>query len=116
MNEVTVKKLLGLVGLGYRGRLVVVGVDQVRQAAQSHKLAYAIVAPDASRHSLDKVVPLLNAKRVRFVEGPSAMELGRAVGKDTTAVVGIVDRQLARGMRELVEAGTEAERETRSAQ
>ena len=116
MNEVVTKKLLGLVGLGYRGRLVVVGVEQVRHAAQTHKLAFAIVAPDASRHSLDKVVPLLNAKRVRFIEGPSAAVLGRAVGREATAVVGIVDRQLAKGMRELVEAGSAAATESPSAQ
>ena len=99
------RKLLGLVGLGYRGRLVVVGVDQVRDAAMRGKLAFAVVAPDASRHSLDKVVPLLTARRVPFVEGPGAVELGQAVSRETTAVVGIVDRQLARGVRELLAAG-----------
>ena len=33
-------------------------------------------------------------------------ELGGAVGRETTAVVGIVDRQLAKGIRELVESGS----------
>ena len=99
------RRLLGLLGLGYRGRLVVVGVDQVRDAAMRGKLAFAVVAPDASRHSLDKVVPLLTARRVPFVEGPGAAELGHAVSRESTAVVGIVDRQLARGVRELLAAG-----------
>ena len=44
---------------------------------------YAVVASDASRNSLDKVVPLLNARRVRFVEVPSAAELGAAVGRES---------------------------------
>lgn len=99
-------RLLRLVGLGVRGRGAVIGVDQVRQGAKKNKVAYAIVASDASRHSLDKVIPLLNARRVRFIEVPSAAELGGAVGRETTAVVGIVDRQLAKGIRELVEAGS----------
>jgi len=99
-------KLLRLVGLGVRGRGAVIGVEQVREGAKKNKVAYAIVAMDASRHSLDKVIPLLNARRVRFIEVPSAAELGGAVGRETTAVVGIVDRQLAKGIRELVESGS----------
>jgi ribosomal protein L7Ae-like RNA K-turn-binding protein len=100
------RRLLGLVGLGVRGRLAVVGVEQVRFAAKRGTLALAIVAPDASRHSLDKVVPLLNARRIRVIEGPSAAALGAAAGRETTAVVGIVDRNLAKGIREVVESGS----------
>ena len=99
-------RLLRLVGLGVRGRGAIVGVEQVRENVKKNKVAFAVVASDASRHSLDKVVPLLNARRVRFVEVPSAAELGGAVGRETTAVVGIVDRQLAKGIRDLVESGS----------
>ena len=99
-------RLMRLVGLGVRGRGAIVGVEQVREGAKKNKVAFAVVAMDASRHSLDKVIPLLNARRVRFVEVPSAAELGGAVGRETTAVVGIVDRQLAKGIRELVESGS----------
>ena len=101
--EVT-RRLLGLVGLGYRARNAVAGVQMVRDAAMRGRLKFAIVAPDVSRHSLDKLVPLLTAKRIRFVYGPSAVELGRAVGRESTAAVGILNGQLARGMRELLEA------------
>jgi ribosomal protein L7Ae-like RNA K-turn-binding protein len=107
LSEKDRAKLLRLVGLGIRGRGAVVGVEQVREGAKKDKVAFAIVAMDASRHSLDKIVPLLKARRVRFVEVPSAAELGGAVGRETTAVVGIVDRQLAKGIRELVESGSE---------
>ena len=99
-------RLLRLIGLGVRGRGAIVGVEQVREGAKKNKVAYAIVAMDASHHSLDKVIPLLNARRVRFVEVPSAAELGGVVGRESTAVVGIVDRQLAKGIRELVESGS----------
>ncbi|HET7189731.1 MAG TPA: ribosomal L7Ae/L30e/S12e/Gadd45 family protein [Gemmatimonadaceae bacterium] len=106
LSAVDRTRLLRLVGLGVRGRGAVIGVEQVREGAKKNKVAYAVVAMDASRHSLDKVIPLLNARRVRFVEVPSAAELGGAVGRETTAVVGIVDRQLAKGIRELVESGS----------
>ena len=103
MDDVARRKLSSLLGLGMRGRLVVVGVENVRAAAQRNKLFYAVVAPDASHNSLDKVVPLLNARRIRFVEVAGASELGAAVGRNSTAVVGIVDETLARGIREIVE-------------
>lgn len=104
MDAVTQRKLLGLLGLGVRGRLAVVGVERVREAVFKGKLALVVVAPDASRNSLDKVVPLLRARHVRYVEGPSASALGAAVGRDSTAAIGVVDKQLARGIRALVDA------------
>lgn len=76
----------------------------MREAVKANKCAFAVVATDASQHSLDKIVPLLNARRVRFIEVPSAADLGAAVGRDQTAVVGVVDRQLAAGVREAADA------------
>ena len=67
-------------------------------------LRLAIVARDASRNSLDKVVPLLEAKRVTIVDGIGAATLGAAVGRDATAVIGIVDAQLAKGIRGIVDS------------
>ena len=107
MDAVTERKLLGLLGLGVRSRGAVVGVQQVRDAAMKGKLRFAVVAPDVSGHSRDKIVPLLVARRIRYVEGPSAAVLGRAVGRETTAVVGVLDGQLARGIRALLEASAD---------
>ncbi|HEX5830139.1 MAG TPA: ribosomal L7Ae/L30e/S12e/Gadd45 family protein [Gemmatimonadaceae bacterium] len=109
------RRLLGLLGLGVRGRGAVVGVQQTRDAALRGRLHFAVVAPDASRHSLEKIVPLLQARRIRFVHGPSSVALGAAVGREATAVVGIVDGQLARGMRELLEATPDGSRGSGSA-
>jgi ribosomal protein L7Ae-like RNA K-turn-binding protein len=97
------RKVLGLVGLGMRARNVVVGVERVRDAARRGKVRLALVAPDASRHSRDKVLPILAARRVRVIEGPTAEALGAAVGRESVAAVGIVDAALAAGVRRLVE-------------
>jgi len=70
-------------------------------AARKGKLALAVVAPDASPHSLKKLLPLLNATGTRVVQGPSAATLGAAAGRDSTAAVGIIDRQLANGISKL---------------
>lgn len=97
-------RVLRLLGLGVRSRGAVVGVNQVREAARRNKVVIAVVASDASRNSLEKVVPLLNARRIKFIEVPSAAELGAAVGRDQTAVVGVMDRQLAAGVMALLTA------------
>jgi ribosomal protein L7Ae-like RNA K-turn-binding protein len=82
---------------------VVVGVELVRDAAKRGKLRLAVIAPDASRHSLAKVTPLLEAKGVRIIQGPASKTLGGAVGRDATATVGVIDDDLARGILALLD-------------
>src|SRR5690242_4826618 len=106
MEQGAADRMMRLLGLGVRSRGVVVGVEQVRDAAKKGKLALVVVAPDASRHSLEKVLPLLEARHISFVEAPSAAALGAAVGREQTAAVGVVDRMLAKGIREVVESGS----------
>ncbi len=105
MKPEVIRRVLRLVGLGVRSRNAVVGVEQVREAAKKGKLVLAVVAHDASVHSIAKVVPLLEARHVRILRSPSAIDLGHAVGREQTAAVGIVDRQLAKGIRALMESG-----------
>ena len=76
-----------------------VGVEQVRGEAKKGTLRLAVVAHDASRHSREKVLPLLKAKGIDIVETMSANQLGAAVGREQTAAVGITDAGLARGVR-----------------
>lgn len=104
MDAAVARRVLGLLGLGLRGRMVVVGVDRVREAAQKGTLRLALVAADASKNSRDKAVPLLTAKQVRMIEFESATMLGNAVGRDATAVIGIVDAHLANGIRGIVDS------------
>ena len=100
MDETAERRVLGLVGLGVRARNAVVGVEQVRNAARKG-LALAVVAPDASPHSLKKLLPLLKATGTPVVQGPGAVALGTAAGKDSTAAVGITDAALARGIQKV---------------
>lgn len=91
-------KLLRLIGLGARGGLVSIGVELTRKAVLSNGVHVAILAADVSRHSKDKIVPLLLARGVSMIEMASASALGRAVGREATAVVGVLDAKLARGI------------------
>jgi ribosomal protein L7Ae-like RNA K-turn-binding protein len=111
MERRVAERVLRLIGLGVRARNVVVGVEQVRAAARKGNLVLAVVAPDASVNSREKIVPLLQARHVKFVEGPTAAQLGAAVGREQTAAVGVVDPQLARGIRDLVMASVAVDEE-----
>lgn len=99
-------KVLRLLGLGLRGRLVVVGVDRTREAVFRGEVKVAIVAADASPNSRDKIVPLLSGRGITMIETASARALGGAVGRETTAVVGVLDDKLSRGIRAALKGDT----------
>ncbi len=90
--------LLGLLGLGFRGRRVVVGVDAVRKELQAGKCWCVVVAEDASPRAVEKVVRLAAAKRVPIVAGPRAAAIGAQLGKPPVMAVGVRDRALADGI------------------
>jgi ribosomal protein L7Ae-like RNA K-turn-binding protein len=90
--------VLGLLGLGLRGRNVVVGVDAVRKDLQGDRLGCVIVAADASPRTVDKVVRLAEARRVPLVRGPRADEIGARLGRPPVMAVGVRDRGLAQGV------------------
>ncbi len=93
--------LLGLLGLGYRGGRIVVGVDAVRSELQRGKCWCVVVAEDASPRAVEKVVRLATAKQVPLVPGPSAAAIGAQLGKPPVMAVGVRDRALAGGMVQL---------------
>ncbi len=93
--------LLGLIGLGYRGRRIVVGVDAVRKELQAGKCFCVVLAEDASPRAREKVVRLAGAKGVRLLPGPSAAAIGAQLGKPPVMAVGVRDRALASGMGQL---------------
>jgi ribosomal protein L7Ae-like RNA K-turn-binding protein len=96
--------LLGLLGLGYRGRRIVVGVDAVRKELQAGKCWCVVVAEDASPRAMEKVVRLAGAKGVPLLPGPPAAAIGAQLGKPPVMAVGVRDRALAGGMVQLATA------------
>lgn len=106
-DAVPVDRILRLLGLGIRGRGAVVGVERVKESARTGKLAFAVVASDASQNSLDKLLPLLRARRINFIEVPSAAALGAVAGREQTVAIGVLDRELAKGIRALTRLGSD---------
>ena len=91
-------RLLGLLGLGYRGRRVVVGVDAVRKELQAGKIWCVVVAEDASPRAREKVLRLAAAKGIPLVPGPRATAIGAQLGRPPVMAVGVRDRALAGGI------------------
>ena len=89
--------LLGLLGLGLRGGNVVIGIEGVRAGLRAGRCQCVVVASDASRRALEKVVRLAAGRGVPRVIGPPAVELGARLGRPPVMVVGITDARLARG-------------------
>ncbi len=108
MDTHLTRRLAGLLGLGARGRLLVAGVEMVRDALRNGTVELLIVAEDTAENSREKLLPLATAKHVAVLEGPNAVTLGRAIGKEQVAAVGVTDRRLAKGIRELMESGPAA--------
>jgi ribosomal protein L7Ae-like RNA K-turn-binding protein len=96
--------LLGLIGLGQRGRRIVVGVDAIRKELQSGTCWCVVVAEDASPRAVEKVVRLAAAKQVPLLPGPRAVAIGAQLGKPPVMAVGVRDRALASGMVQLATA------------
>jgi ribosomal protein L7Ae-like RNA K-turn-binding protein len=91
--------VLALLGLGYRARNVVIGVDAVRTELKAGKLRCVVLAADAGPRAEEKVVRLAVARGIPIVPGPLADEIGAQLGKPPVQAVGIRDRALAEGIR-----------------
>lgn len=98
MDEDQTRRVLGLLGLGVRGRMALVGVDRVREAVKRGTVRVAVVASDVSANSRQKVDGLLAGRGVPTLVVESAAALGRIAGRDSTAVIGVTDAKLAAGI------------------
>jgi ribosomal protein L7Ae-like RNA K-turn-binding protein len=95
--------LTGLLGLGARGRLLVIGVSGVRARLQRGKVAAVVLAVDASPRTREKVERLAVARGVPVLTGPTAARIGQRLGRPPVQAVGVADRALARGLMRLSE-------------
>ncbi|HEY3219273.1 MAG TPA: ribosomal L7Ae/L30e/S12e/Gadd45 family protein [Gemmatimonadales bacterium] len=91
-------RITRLLGLGLRAGNVVVGVAGVRAGLQRGRLVCVVLAQDAGKRTIEKVVRLAEAKQVPTLRGPHAAELGAGLGRPPVQAVGVTDLALARGL------------------
>lgn len=94
------RSALSLVGLGYKARRVAVGVDAAREAMQRGVAEAIILAGDASERARERLVSLAGHKEVPVYELADAEKLGTSLGHPPVHAVAVLDRQLARGLRQ----------------
>jgi ribosomal protein L7Ae-like RNA K-turn-binding protein len=94
---------LRLLGLAARAGAVLSGTERVREAARAGALHYVLVAGDISANTRDKLIPLLEARAVRYRIAATRDALGAAVGRPPASALGIADAGLARRVAALLE-------------
>ena len=94
------QKLLGLVGLGVRGRGAVIGVEQVRDGGAARHARTRDRGAGRRREQPEEGAAAPGGEEdLRSWRDRVPRRLGAAVGRESAAAVGIVDRNLARGIR-----------------
>ena len=92
-------KTLQLVGLARRAGRAVAGTQAVRDAGRRGELRLILVAGDVTENARRRVSGVLADPAVEVVECATRQTLGRALGRQGVAVVGITDTGLASRIR-----------------
>ena len=90
--------VLGLIGLGARAGSIVIGTAGVRAGLKNDKFVAVVVASDLSERTGEKVRRLAIAREVRVLQGPTAAEIGRRLGRQPVQALGVTDAKLAAGI------------------
>lgn len=93
------RSALGLLGLGLKAGRVSVGVDAAHAALQRGKAEAVVMPSDAGERAREKLVALAFHKQVPVLIAATAERLGAALGRPPVHGVAVLDRQLARGLR-----------------
>ncbi len=88
-------EVLAFLGMARRAGNVVVGTDAVRQALRKGDVKLLILASDGSETQKKKLVPLAEARGVRWETLASSQELGAAVGAGSLTAVGVIGNEFA---------------------
>jgi ribosomal protein L7Ae-like RNA K-turn-binding protein len=86
---------LGLLGLAHRAGAVLTGVGRTRKGIDGGEVALALLARDASKGQLEKVMGILRHRDVPVRWISKQVVLGAAVGQGALSAVGVVDRSFA---------------------
>jgi len=88
------------VGLGAKARRVAIGVDAAREALRRGIAEAIVLSHDAGERAQERLVSLAGHKQVPVYRLADAERLGSALGRAPVHGVAVLDRQLARGLRQ----------------
>lgn len=90
------RALADLLGLAARARALVHGTDMTRKAVREGEVLSVLLAGDAAPAQAQKLMPLLQARRVPFHVCLSREALGFAIGRGPVSAVGITNDSFAK--------------------
>lgn len=100
------RQVLDLIGLAARAGRVVSGTDPVRQKVRDGEVSLVILAADASPAQQGKLIPLMDARNVRYHRLSTREEIGAAIGRGPITAVGLADRNFAKRAAALIAEST----------
>ncbi|NLC54217.1 MAG: hypothetical protein GX770_09690 [Firmicutes bacterium] len=89
-------KLLNFLGIARKAGKLTLGFTATCQAAKGRKLTLVLLATDTAPHTKEKIERLCREYRIRLYYATKQEELGRALGKKTLAVVGVLAPEMAK--------------------
>ena len=105
-----IEKIRGLVGLGHRARNVIVGSRDTRQGLRRGEVRLVLLAADGSARDRERLFRVSAEENVPAFDLATSAELGSWVGRETVAVLGIRDANLASALRAHLAEGPGPER------
>jgi len=99
------KRINSLLGLAQRAGQMVSGEDTVERELLKNKILLLIVAADSSENTRKKVGNWANHYQVELFYFSTRDGLGKAIGKEWRAVIGVKDRGFSRELRKLFDEG-----------
>ena len=96
--------LLSLLGLAARAGGLSTGTDGVRRDVRDGKVVAVILAADGSPTQHQKLVPLLEARGIRYRTLLTRDRIGAAIGRPPVSAIGFTHREFARRAAELADA------------
>jgi ribosomal protein L7Ae-like RNA K-turn-binding protein len=93
---------LALLGIARRAGAVVKGVDATRRGLRKGEVRLVVVAGDASKTQLLKVVPLAKAGGIPVVRAGEQVKLGAALGEGALSTVGVTGPSFVKQLQELL--------------
>ncbi|RMF63912.1 MAG: hypothetical protein D6743_10035 [Calditrichaeota bacterium] len=95
-------KALQILRFAYRARKITLGMTATRAGLKKRKVKAVLLASDLSPHAKNKVASEAAGQGLPVLGIASKAQLGELFGRDEVGIVGILDAQFARAMREIL--------------
>jgi len=100
-------RALGLIGLAKRAGKLALGADATLEALNRGRVQLLIFAEDASSRTLEKFEKAAAKDAISVIRLAEKANLGRALGRESAAVIAITDPSFAAGLLRILKMKTE---------